>query len=78
MNWQPIETAPTDGRSIDVWNGTRVVNAMWARPEGHIPEFQCWCYYEPIPEGRYGAVIHELWRVDPEPTHWMPLPEPPQ
>jgi len=62
--WQPIETAPKDGRRILVY-----------RPGKH----------------KYSTVDIDFWQVnraplncwwhspsDGQPTHWMPLPEPPK
>jgi hypothetical protein len=72
--WQPIETAPKDGTVIDLWAGQR-------RPG---------CFYERIDDPLTGEVYGEGWsqqyventsnsfRVFEDPTHWMPLPEPPQ
>jgi hypothetical protein len=63
MEWQPIETAPKDGRLIlarnatgDDWSGTFV--AYWSTVKND------WMY--------------SIERVAPELTHWMPLPEPPK
>ena len=66
-DWQPIETAPKDGRRIliyaDIFPG--IVVAHWQERnitgEGWVmdPESESW-----------GA-------HDAKPTHWMPLPEPP-
>lgn len=73
-NWQPIETAPRDGTSIIGWNGKYVSAMIWSKhkdDEGHVG----WCEagYE------YGGVLYLLHYVfDPEPTHWQPLPAPPQ
>lgn len=69
--WQPIETAPKDGRDILVWmplgdgrgNPTvAVVDWYVANGESH------WR----IAEGVFGPLA-----LDFPPTHWMPLPEPP-
>lgn len=66
-NWRAIETAPRD-RRILLWNGvTGVYSAEWM----------------PLPESADGVWPLLQWggktgRWFPEPTHWMPLPEPPK
>jgi Nucleotidyltransferase len=61
--WRPIETAPKDGRKI---LGVHI-----------HPEVQYWpsiAYWMSTPG-------HERWAgfvMDEQPTHWMPLPEPPK
>lgn len=69
MNWEPIESAPKDGTRVDLW----AVNVF-----GEAKRF-AGCYWEVatyefhhdrwigLPEGR------KSWK----PTHWMPLPKPP-
>ena len=64
MEWQPIETAPRDG--------TRVILAA-------LDEF-----YVRVAEGYFDDEwfwstdsYRELGREGISPTHWMPLPEPP-
>lgn len=69
MSWQPIETAPRDGRQLlafargahgerDVYYGV----AEWALDgPGRI---------QPHTEGWF-------WSYAIRPTHWMPLPSPP-
>jgi hypothetical protein len=72
MKWEPIETAPKNGNTIDVWaGGGRVTDVYWRsswRGEG----WHC------MAEDDYG---NNRWTlVEQEhgtPTHWMPLPEPP-
>jgi hypothetical protein len=66
--WQPIETAPKDGTTV------RAGAMSGARP-GLVPY--------PLPyrflDGRWTAVVGGEWRpIDPQPTHWMPLPAPPE
>ncbi len=66
MNWQPIETAPEETDVFCFWRGLGGPNV----------------------DGRnYGVAMFSdgMWRdpEDPEiefvePTHWMPLPEPPK
>lgn len=68
LEWQPIETAPKDSRSVLTWDGRR---RAIARYEG-ATEFMLWdwmaqCFAE---EAAPAAMI--------DPTHWMPLPAPPR
>lgn len=68
--WQPIETAPKDGRYILVFH-TMPIIARWythfrnGKPDPfREPEWDCRCMAADVPPV--------------EPTHWMPLPEPPK
>lgn len=75
MTWRPIETAPQNGTTIDLWiryvegeGGYRITNARWDRESGQ------WQDWAPGDCGDMG------WRqLDWQHliTHWMPLPEPP-
>lgn len=63
MNWQPIETAPKDGTDIVLYH------RLW---EGYVRHGCC----------RDGVWIAECgktgwYAVGIPPSHWMPLPEPP-
>jgi len=63
MEWQPIKTAPKVGR-IWAFNGDQGVMS-WSEGD----EWALWAWAEEL-----------LSDVDPspvQPTHWMPLPEPP-
>lgn len=62
MNWQPIETAPRDG--------TRVLGYELNDPTDTCP------YAVMRFRGEYGWV-NAGW-TGLEPTHWMPLPPPPE
>lgn len=72
--WQPIETAPKDGRSI-----------LCYAPGAEIPAQMQWVVFEG--EARWAddpetfcedSHWREYWTsVRYEPTHWQPLPEPP-
>lgn len=73
MNWQPIETAPKDGTDILVWYSGAVRVTRWYvhYMNGHpdlrrAPEWDQDVMYGP---SYYGPM---------EPTHWMPLPQPPE
>ncbi len=67
MTWEPIETAPKDGNYILLWDedfGLQV--GFWAR------SLQRWSQsVEPC------TCLRLLSYLD-SPTHWMPLPQPPE
>ena len=73
--WQPIETAPRDGRDVlvmrDIWPGTESGRAEECN--GHNTYVAAWwgsewvCYMDQVQDPRCPI----------EPTHWMPLPFPP-
>jgi hypothetical protein len=72
MNWQPIATAPKDGRVVLLWYGGVFVGLVMA-----------W-WQEAIPADDGGARIPARWEDIGEgftvndATHWMPLPAPPE
>lgn len=77
--WQPIETAPKDGTQMLLSNGTDVEQGWWMHDEGGIIEHRDM-------DGRYTGQTESdgfigWWDVSgcmqPEPTHWKPLPTAP-
>ena len=70
--WQPIETAPLDGTYIDLWDGymnCRVTDAAWTY---HY-------YRNGKPEGpKSWGIDSRDWAFCEKPTHWMPIPKPPE
>lgn len=73
MDWQPIETAPKDGTSILVGcnyyrYGKSQVTLVW-HDRGMWIEGSYW----DNEEEEYVAAQCEF-----KPSHWMPLPDPPQ
>lgn len=76
MTWRQIATAPKDGARIDLWAQER---------ERCAPQRITDCFFK---DGwwRHSATIHdgeELWDeldtvVVHNPTHWQPLPDPPE
>jgi hypothetical protein len=63
MNWQPITTAPRDGQLV----------LAFSRLGYHA--IVSWRAVVALPDGVWEAEDGS-WIDDP--THWMPLPEPPQ
>jgi len=61
--WQPIETAPKDGKRIICWG-----------PKLAVAECEWRKRFRDEPEGWYRS--NQPPHVHP--THWMPLPEPPK
>lgn len=77
--WQPIETAPKDGVSILLKGaGGGEVEGKWTKSDdayGADEKFPCGWYTAYTPN----EIVSILSGFDhKEPTHWMPLPEPPQ
>lgn len=66
--WQPIETAPKDGQVIIVWDGEAWEVTAWGKVS-HVPIY-----------GFLQVLFRDVNDIDllnPQPTHWMPLPNPP-
>lgn len=77
IEWQPIKTAPKDETRVLLWcSDSRSVEcgywstSLWVtRPEGSILGAQkgAWIIYEQRSD-----------TLELNPSHWMPLPEPPK
>jgi hypothetical protein len=70
--WQLIETAPKDGTQVDIWG----VNHLHYKKIGLR---KCNVSFGPVTD--WMGRERDDWRhgmgEDFEPTHWMPLPQPP-
>ena len=62
--WQPIETAPKDGTQILIWDGNVRIVAEWGDVPGDL-RMGWWATNKSYLDSPY------------EPTHWAPIPEPP-
>jgi hypothetical protein len=80
-NWQPIETAPKGSKSVllgcdyDRHGKQRVTLAWWDEQFEPSAVSGCWIegwFYDPQEDQ------NEPMRVEFRPSHWMPLPEPPE
>ena len=77
-DWQPIETAPKDGRFILIHvpqgleTGAVTIGAYWKEEDRKAGRFMRGHW-----DGWLGMDddVASSWC---EPTHWMPLPEPPK
>ncbi len=66
VGWKDIETAPK-GKHVLVWDGIGVSISFWGKVS-HVPIYGwLWLY----------ADCEDISLMDPKPTHWMPLPPPP-
>jgi hypothetical protein len=81
-NWQPIETAPKDQTWILVW-----LPLKYCEEGGTVLKTQWYVHWENGKPNPYRQP--EWWQHDMcggfggyngplQPTHWMPLPEPPK
>lgn len=67
MGWQPIATAPIDGREFLIWNKENGIRKgrYFYRSDSDLP----WSIYE-------GDGVN-TFKGGHQPTHWHPLPSPP-
>lgn len=63
MGWQTIDTAPKDGSHIMVFNQYCILIAAYDEP--NYEDDPCW------------IDLGSSYPIEPIPTHWMPLPQPP-
>lgn len=80
--WQPIETAPKDGKVVllgyhNSHGNWRTMRGCWLSKD-YIDEY--WEYPEGVDAGWFETPVEadeppNCWPTDP--THWMPLPPPP-
>ena len=71
--WRDISTAPKDGSGFLGYRAGDVAEhrVTWWGKTSHVPLYG-WCF-------KTRPYDSECWDVDLwEPTHWMPLPEPPK
>lgn len=72
--WQPIETAPKDGTAIiGLFDGKAIECSWWVPPAVAVNTRAKW---DPIWLDSHGCGC--CGEDDGPPTHWIPLPEPPQ
>ena len=81
-DWQPIETAPRDGTRVMLWRGFADLG-KWS--EMVIAEWHhgAWCWPDPgknpTTHGEWtDCDLIEGYEDAKKPTHWMPLPAPPE
>jgi len=93
MKWQPIETAPKDGHLFDVWVVSDFLESgfgRWYTRTAYRMTDCKWGFEDyDFEKDNPGVMFHgpdesEPWRYvwkrleDVTPTHWIPLPEPPE
>jgi len=76
--WKPIETAPKSGDPILLYKpdermvGEYIIVGYWGEWPG---KGECWIACDGKPQGYFSEVSQSRQGY---PTHWMPLPSPPQ
>lgn len=72
MQWKPIETAPNDGTEILAWaDDVVIVSYRYDENDRKKQRGKLWL------DNSYDDFSCGLASVPYDPTHWMPLPEPP-
>lgn len=74
--WQPIETAPMDGTEIIVFHKEGGVCAAFCPGDGF--SWHCMDGRNTAKGEKSGASIPVMTSFVKPPTHWMPLPLPPE
>ena len=80
MEWMEISSAPKDGTEIILMKGDRVTSGSWeviSQTENHFDSNGNYICSEIIDHGSMWCSYDGGFCEDDEPTHWMPLPEPP-
>lgn len=77
MAWLPIESAPRDGTVIDLWSDHRIANMQWCERQNAWGHSYWTMGHARNPNTRKPFRRTDI-SLDLKPTHWMPLPEPPQ
>jgi hypothetical protein len=80
--WRPIELAPKDGTHVFVWTREGLGTAWFAEAEDDGPDSMghdagWWAIDLPCDPGRHIGNPAYFREAANQPTHWMPLPEPP-
>ena len=81
MDWQPIETAPKDGTEVigiycREWDHfEKTIYGPWTIAFKRGKWMASWDGWNIIESETYAGTTDK--EPDMEPTHWMPLPEPP-
>lgn len=81
MEWQPIETAPKDGTRILLLEAGNVYLGLWDSNFGiseiYDPEADQYVNRPAWTDGTVKSWGYEEQNEIEQPTHWMPLPDPP-
>ena len=73
MEWQPIETAPRDGKVFIAYYPKQ----GWVLKSWGPYVWPCWFHKHVFGQGGswVTGIKDDMFK---QPTHWMPLPEPPK
>lgn len=79
--WKGIDSAPKDGTEIILMKAGRVSSGSWvewSETESHYDSTGNYIGRTTVEEGASWCSYDGGFCEDDEPTHWMPLPEPPK
>jgi hypothetical protein len=81
VRWQPIETAPRDGRDVLIFIPAVVLERGLVLHHSCVTAAFCTDAEDPNARWSLSWVSGYDWEGpldDRQPTHWMPLPDPPE
>lgn len=71
MEWMPIESAPKDKSVLLLMGGKFPSVGQWDSQPFNYRAHPYW-------RSERGHIFGKTWDRENQPTHWMPLPEPPK
>lgn len=79
-DWQPIETAPRDGRWLLVWGSVWAgeISGVAKNPHGDVSIARYTTGRSDFPGEWWDDAGGDACGTWCQPTHWQPLPEPPE
>lgn len=69
--WRDIKTAPKNGKNVLLWDGNRIEIGSYRKDDNERGRKKHWLLND------YDDWSCGFASTPVQPTHWMPLPEPP-
>lgn len=76
--WQPIETAPKDGTRVLVYGTYQWEDYLDRQQTGAVTAYYIAADFWDDEDIGWVLISTNPYRDRAQPTHWMPLPEPPR
>lgn len=74
LAWRPIETAPKADDNFEL--SQTIILGFAAEEEDYAPRSREGFWSHGLQ--RFSSSLDPMWDGSPQPTHWMPLPDPPE